>query len=165
MTRASGLAKALRLARVAKGMSQVAVAAAVGKTRQTISSYEREHGGTTPDEETLEQLARLYGTTVAALRGAARGASAPPAYTPNAALARRLPPEAYEVVLRYLERMEAAGCTAEQINEAERLMIDGAFNKLNTRDPRDRTVDELITDIDAAWAFITLILAQEGIRP
>lgn len=165
MVNKSGLAKALRLARVAKGLSQIAAAEAVGKTRQTISSYEREQGGTVPDEETMAHLARLYGTTVAALHRAARGDGWRDTYAPNAALAKRLPPKAYEVVLGYLKRMEVVGCTAEQIDEAERLMIDGAFNKLNMRDPRDRTEDELITDIDAAWAFITLILAQDGIRP
>jgi hypothetical protein len=85
--------------------------------------------------------------------------------TLNPALSRRLPPRAYEVVLGYLQRMEAVGASPEQIDEAERLMVEGAYNKLHTRDARERSEDELIVDIDAAWDFITSVLRREGKRP
>jgi hypothetical protein len=100
-----------------------------------------------------------------AARLGAQHARAGDGVTLNPALSRRLPPRAYEVVLGYLQRMEAVGATPEQIDEAERLMVEGAYNKLHTRDARDRTEDELIVDIDAAWDFITSVLRREGKRP
>lgn len=95
----------------------------------------------------------------------AQNARAGDGVTLNPALSRRLPPRAYEVVLGYLQRMEAVGASPEQIDEAERLMVEGAYNKLHTRDARERTEDELIVDIDAAWDFITSVLRREGKRP
>jgi hypothetical protein len=42
-------------------------------------------------------------------------------------------------------------------------MIDGAFNQLNKRDPRDRTDEEMIMDIDSAWRWIKEVLGRSGI--
>jgi hypothetical protein len=60
--------------------------------------------------------------------------------------------------------MVDAGCTIEQIDEAERLMIDGAYNKLNARDPRERTDKEMILDIDDAWDWIKEVLGRAGVK-
>lgn len=112
------------------------------------------------------QVAALTGTGDSGTsRPGAQNARAGDGVTLNPALSRRLPPRAYEVVLGYLQRMEAVGASPEQIDEAERLMVEGAYNKLHTRDARERTEDELIVDIDAAWDFITSVLRREGKRP
>ena len=129
----------------------------------SVSQWER--GVNVPEEARLAKLAELYGAEPASLRyGATHVSRDRTTYTPNPALRRRLPPRAYERVLRYLHQLEAVGATDEQIDEAERLMIDGAFNKLNKRDVRERSEDDLITDIDAAWEFIAFVLRREGFR-
>ena len=127
----------------------------------SVSQWER--GVNIPEEPRLAKLAELYGADPASLRyGATRAGRERTTYTPNPSLRRRLPLRVYERVLDYIHQLEAAGVSEEQIDEAERLMIDGAFNKLNKRDVRQRSEDELITDIDAAWDFITFVLRREG---
>ena len=117
-----------------------------------------------PEEARLGKLAELYGAEPASLRYGAHAARDRTTYTPNPALRRRLPPRAYERVLGYLQQLETVGASEQQIDEAERLMIDGAFNKLNKRDVRERSEDDFITDIDAAWEFIVFVLRREGFR-
>lgn len=151
----------LRAARRAANLTQADVARQLGVHVMSVSQWER--GVNTPEEARLAKLAELYGAEPASLRyGAAHVGRDRTVYTPNPALRRRLPPRAYSRVLEYVHRLEAAGASEEQIDEAERLMIDGAFNKLNKRDVRERSEDELITDIDAAWEFIAFVLRKEG---
>lgn len=127
----------------------------------SVSQWER--GVNVPEDARLAKLAKLYGAEPASLRyGTTHAARERTPYTPNPALRRRLPARPYERVLAYLHQLEAAGVAEEQIDEAERLMIDGAFNKLNKRDVRERNADELMTDIDAAWEFIAFVLRREG---
>lgn len=57
-----------------------------------------------------------------------------------------------------------AKCDVEQIELAERTMMEGAFNKINKTDPRDRTDAEMILDIDAAWIFIKSMLDRAGAK-
>lgn len=72
------LAKNLKTARTAKGISQVAAAKAVGKSRQTIINWESPEATPTPDEEDLMVLARLYEVTTQDLRyGELAGRAAP----------------------------------------------------------------------------------------
>lgn len=79
-----GLGKALRLARVAAGLSQIDAAARLRKSRQTLNAYEREGGGPNPDADTLTRLAGVYGTTVEAIRRQASASHGTPAATPGA---------------------------------------------------------------------------------
>lgn len=167
----SALGENLRRARRAADLTQQQAADKLGVTKQTISDQER--GVSTPPEKSLGALAELYGTTPAELRY-----GTPPAtllrepeasylrseFTPNPALRKRLRPGPYARVYQHIEQMVAAGCAIDQIEEAERLMIDGAYNKLNKRDARERTDAEMIMDIDAAWLFIKEVLEREGIR-
>jgi hypothetical protein len=60
--------------------------------------------------------------------------------------------------------MKAARVPEELIDEAERLMIDGAFGKLHVRDPRARDEADLIRDIEAAWLFIRDVLRRQGFK-
>lgn len=61
------IARAIRLMRVARGLSQIEVAAAIGRTRQTVRSYEREPDGVTPPPDVLAALAELFGVPPAML--------------------------------------------------------------------------------------------------
>src|SRR4051812_38445802 len=63
------LAKNLRLARVRAGLTQIEAAALVGKSRQTINSWEREdENAASPDDVSLDVLAKAYGTDRQTLR-------------------------------------------------------------------------------------------------
>jgi hypothetical protein len=66
-------------------------------------------------------------------------------------------------VYEHIEQLVSPG-VREQIEEAERLMIDGAYNKLNARDPRDRTDEEMILDIEDAWDWIREVLTRSGVK-
>lgn len=158
-----GLGERLRAARRTANLTQAEVAQRLGVHVMSVSQWER--GVNVPEEARLAKLALLYGAEPASLRyGATHVSRERTMYTPNPALRRRLPARPYERVLGYVRQLEEAGVTEEQIDEAERLMIDGAFNKLNKRDVRERTEDELMTDIDAAWEFIAFVLRREGYK-
>lgn len=151
----------LRAARRAAGLTQEDVARELGVHVQSVSNWER--GLNAPEEARLARLAELFDVEPAVLRyGAAPQSRDRLNYVPNPTLRRRLSPRAYEVVLGHLKEMEEAGCSEEQIDEAERVMIDGAYNKLNKRDFRERSEEEVITDIRAAWDFIALVLRRQG---
>lgn len=161
-----GLPRRLRDARKAAGLTQQDVAERLEVHPMSVSNWER--GVTVPERERVAALAKLYDVEEAVLAYGwlPHRPNAPRAdgFTPNPALKHRLPARAYDVVLGYLRRMEAAGCSEDQMDEAERLMVDGAFNKLNKRDFRERSEADVITDIDAAWDFIVFVLRKEGIR-
>jgi DNA-binding XRE family transcriptional regulator len=63
MSKISGLPLALKLARVAAGLSAQQVAEALGVSQQAVSKWERPNGGAVPSDERLASLARLYNTT------------------------------------------------------------------------------------------------------
>lgn len=165
----------LRIARERAGLKQEEVAERLEVRRPTVSNWERE-GGSTPSEAYLEKLAKLYGWTVQELRfGKVRIVSEPNydahrsvEQMESAARAsrarRRLPPGAYARVISYLEQLEAKGVPAPGVDEAERLMTDAAFNKLNARDPRERSEEELLMDIDDAFDFIRSVLRRKGFK-
>lgn len=54
--------------RVARGLSQIEVAEKIGRTRQTLRSYEREPGGVVPPPEVLQSLAELFEVPESMLR-------------------------------------------------------------------------------------------------
>jgi hypothetical protein len=78
--------------------------------------------------------------------------------------ARRLPPRAYEVVYSYTQKLERAGLKPEEIEEAERFLVDGAYNKINAREPGEKSEDDLILDIKAAWQFVREVVNRNGAR-
>ncbi|MDB4906342.1 MAG: helix-turn-helix protein [Gemmatimonadetes bacterium] len=142
----------MKARRAALGLTQRALAERLGAHKQTIVKYEA--GGSDISGDRLGALVEVLGPLPSAFGGDEQ----------RERVARRLPKEAADVVQGYLDRMREATCSEEQIDEAERVMVDGAYNKLNKRDIRARTVDDLITDIDAAWDFIRYVLRKEGMR-
>jgi transcriptional regulator with XRE-family HTH domain len=75
---------------------------------------------------------------------------------------KRLPPRAYAVVYDYLNKLEAAGYDPEEIEWAEEFLANTAFNKLNSREPRERSEEEIITDLKAGWEFLRGAAARNG---
>lgn len=152
----------LRQARKEAGLTQEQVADAVPTTYVSISSWEN---GANISEDKLERLARIYKKSKAYLRyGEDVPADVAEGFIPNPTLRKRLRPKPYARVYEHVDRMVRANCSVEQIEEAERLMIDGAYNKLNARDPRERTDEEMILDIDDAWDWIKEVLARAGVK-
>lgn len=161
----------LAQARREAGLTQREAAAKVETSHTSLSAWEN---GAPISEAKLDALSVLYGKSKSSLRyGEQTNLSVrePDAYyqsavpfTPNPALKNRLRPNPYARVYEHIAAMEAAGCSLEQIEEAERLMIVGAYNKLNARDPRERTDEEMILDIDDAWDWIREVLGRAGVK-
>lgn len=127
----------------------------------TLSEWER--GVRRVPAEAMTRLTALYGLRIDDLVPSSGSASRVSENVSRGTYGR-LPPPVYEVVHGYLAQMEKAGCEPAQIDEANRLMVEAAFNKINKRDPRERAVEDLITDIDAAWDFVRSVLRREGKR-
>jgi DNA-binding XRE family transcriptional regulator len=153
-------------------MTQQELASLVGVERNTVSRWE--NSGVHPkDPEVIGKLAdALAVSTDWLVRGSHAHEPAPSVYHQAPATAgsggaagveRRLPVRAYEMVDGYLVRLESAGCSPVQMREAERVLRDGAYNRLRGSDPRTREVAEMLDDIASAWQFIVAVLAREGI--
>jgi transcriptional regulator with XRE-family HTH domain len=83
-------------------------------------------------------------------------------FAPNPTYRRRLPPRAYELAYSYIEKLEKLGLHHDEIAEAERFLVDAAYNKLNTRDLRDRNEDDMLKDIRAGWEFVKEVLGSKA---
>jgi hypothetical protein len=84
-------------------------------------------------------------------------------------ISRRLQLGAYRLALtrsctRYTQKLERAGLKPEEIEEAERFLVDGAYNKINAREPGEKSEDDLILDIKAAWQFVREVVNRNGAR-
>jgi len=157
------LGERLRKAKKAAKLSNSEIAAAAGVHEKTVSRWLNDVSN--PDPVELDRAAGALGVTSTWLRyGDETGEERADAWTPNPRYRNRLPPRAYATVYGHLEAMRAAGASEEQLDEAERVMVDGAYNKLNTRDVRTRTEDELVTDIESAWLFIREVLTNGGMK-
>jgi hypothetical protein len=75
---------------------------------------------------------------------------------------KRLPPRAYELVYDYTRKLEGIGLAPEEVEEAERFLVDAAYNKINAREPGEKSEDDLILDINAAWKFVREVVNRNG---
>ena len=150
-------------------MTQGDLAKAVGVERNTVSRWE--NSGVRPkDPAVIARLADLLHVTMEYLVGSGddlgvRPPSDPPPFdaSASAALERRVPPEAYELIHGYQTRLIAAGATAAQRKEADALLLGATFTSLRRAAPRDRATALVLADIEAMWRYITSVLAQDGI--
>ena len=150
-------------------MTQGDLAKAVGVERNTVSRWE--NSGVRPkDPAVIARLADVLHVTMEFLVGSGDDALARlPTDAPifdasaSAALERRVPPEAYEMIHGYQSRLIAAGATAAQRKEADQLLLNATFTALRRASPRDRAAATVLADIEAMWRYITSILAQDGI--
>lgn len=159
---AGSFADRLRQAKAVARKNNRQIALAVGVHHVTVSDW---LGGQLPQGDTIRKLSEFLGVSREWLEygtGAAKApfrvvAEAPAGYATRA----KLPPRAYERVYQYVERMRAAEIPDDMIEEAERLMVDPLYSKINKRDIRERSEEDLITDIDAAWSWIREVVERE----
>jgi transcriptional regulator with XRE-family HTH domain len=145
----------LKAARIKVNLDQAEAARLLGIHRVSLSRIERGVQKKV-SSELYTAMERLYGMENEEV--AEVGAT----FIPNPAFKKRLRPAPYTRVYEHIDQMERAGCSLEQIEEAERLMIDAAYNKLNAWDLKDRSDAEMILDIDAAWSWIKEVLQRTG---
>lgn len=164
------LGERLRAARKRKGVGQDEVARAVGVHVKTVSRWENDRQ--TPEEEELRTLARYLGDSPARLRygengagGATSEGTADEGFVPNPRYREMVPPRAYAVALGYLERLRAAGVRRDDLEEAERVLLDSAFSKLYKRERGELSEEDHILLIDAGWEIVREVMSWQGIRP
>jgi len=150
------------------------LAKALNVKRNTVSRWE--NGGMLPkDPAIIAALTRvLHVSADWLLAGFEESSGTPPVdgvhdqpdipYGNDTLRAESLPAPAADVVLRYLDRLVALGCTPQQLKEAERILVIGAGNRL-ARPFSQREIRDIITDIDAAWDFVARVLRRQGMRP
>lgn len=121
------------MARVAAGLSQIQAAKLVGKSRQTVNSWEREdENAASPDDADLDILAEAYDTTRAALRYGLDGSlikaayavrEGEPSYSQSLPRhARNLPLAVREYLAEFQLRLTKGGATEDEIEEAMDLL-------------------------------------------
>lgn len=75
---------------------------------------------------------------------------------------QRLPPRAYELVYGYLDQLERAGFSEDEVDWAKEFLTNTAYNKINARGPGERSEEELIIGIKAGWVFIKDMARSAG---
>lgn len=73
----------------------------------------------------------------------------------------KLPPKVYARVYQHLERARNAGIPEAVIEEYERLIVDPLYSKAHTRNVRERSDEELITDVDSAWIAVRVAAQRD----
>jgi transcriptional regulator with XRE-family HTH domain len=154
-------------------MTQGDLASLVGVERNTVSRWE--NSGVRPkDPEVIAKLADVLRVSMEWLVGSSdelvdHGASrrvsesAPSAYGPRGEPDPLLPLQVYQAVHGYRARLQTAGCTPDQTQEAERLLLDSAHNRLHRVGPRARPLQVMLSDLEEMWTYIAHVLAAEGI--
>lgn len=158
---ASQIGRALKAAREAAGLTQVQAAAAIDVDSVTLSRWER--GVRAAPRSARMALERLYGRSID-VPDLAGGLDEQGTWEPNPTLRGVVPGRVYDVAIGYCRRLAAAGLPREEIEEAERLLIDPAYAKLNRKAKRELTDDEQIQIIDATWQIMQEVLSWKGVR-
>ncbi|MFL5481121.1 MAG: helix-turn-helix domain-containing protein [Gemmatimonadaceae bacterium] len=156
----ASLGERLRRAKRGAKKSNKEIAKVAGVHPVTVSEWFR---GQRPRDDTLEKVADFLGVDRNWLINGQRPPELSNDFTPSTNLRKRLRPAPYARVYEHIEKMQRAGCSVDQIELAERTMIDSAFNQLNKRDVRDRTDEDMIMDIDSAWQWIKEVLSRSGV--
>jgi transcriptional regulator with XRE-family HTH domain len=87
-------------------------------------------------------------------------------YAPNPALARDYPQRAYQVVLGYLNRLERAGLSHEEIEKFERTLLNRRFaQRFRTAHGVEWTEDDYILHVESLWQAMMDALATRGVVP
>lgn len=164
---APGVGSQIRSRRTELGISQAQLAEQVGVHALTVSAWER--NAKAPTEGRLEQIAKALKTTPADLRygvaltttGDSRDGGRDIVVRP---MRRRMPPRLYELVHGFLTRLADAGVSEEEIDEAERLMVDYSYSKLHSRDSREPTEDDRMLQARAIWSLIEETMRDKGVK-
>ena len=166
------MAENIRKARAEAGLTQAQLAEAVGVTEQAV--YYWESGESSPKGRNLDALSKSVGWTKSELRfgkGAPvvhgifeTGAEDSEDWQPNPRYRAEIPPRAYAVAMGYLDRLKRAGLKAEELEKAERLLMDRQADKRHKRVRRDYDEADWIDFIDANWAIVSEVLSWQGVR-
>jgi transcriptional regulator with XRE-family HTH domain len=147
-----------RLARLMdeRGVTNAELADAVNVHEGTISYW---RGGQLPRQRKRELVANFFGVPLSYLDHGIDSSSSGPSRVseerPVGSWAKhRLPPAVYDFVYRCLIRMRDAGCSEEQIDWAERLLGEYSVAKLHADPRREKTVEEQLIDVEAAWKAV-----------
>ena len=176
---AEEVGSAIRDRREKLGLSQKDLARAIGKHEQMINRYE--NGKASIPWPVLDQIAEALQTSPLELFSDAREIGETTAvlfeqddsrlrpmavreqfriYTRSSL--RRLPERAVLRVNQYLNQLEDIGLNPEEVDEAEQFLVNGAYNKINSREPGEKSEEDLIRDIDAAWQFVREVVNRNG---
>lgn len=160
------VADSLREHRERLDLTQQQLADLVRVSRQSVIKWEA--GESVPSEDNFRRLAEVFHVTPVDLRYPSapgrQGADERPEYG-KPADRRLLDPAVYERIYGYLARMENAGCTPEQIDEAHRILTVFAWSKLHA-DPHAETkaIDDQLADVDAGWNAIRESIGRQGVK-
>lgn len=176
MAEASSVGLAIRRRREAKGLTQQQLAELVGVHKQSINRIEL--GKVNVSMTRLAEIADALGTSNLELLSDARTLEdlgeapvdieammvreRPSSYFP--ALRTTLPTKAYDRIRGYMQRLIRAGLEGPDLEEAEQFLMDGAFNKINAREPGEKSEEDYILDIDAAWVFVRDVASRKGLK-
>lgn len=160
------LGTSLKRAREMAGLEQTDVAEQLGIAVSTLSRWEN---GAPVKSSQLERLARLYGMTFSELMeymslgqiSVSRGTYS--TWTPNPSLVGKIAQRVYDAAISYCRRLAAVGLPPEDIEEAERLLIEPIYAKLAKRKLEFTEADQ-IEMLDATWKAISTSLSWKGIR-
>jgi transcriptional regulator with XRE-family HTH domain len=173
---ASSLGLAIRRRREARGLTQLQLADRLRLHKQSINRIEL--GRVAISMTRLSELAEALDTTALELLSDARtledlgearvdteamvvrelGSS----YMPG--LHTSLPTKAYDRVRSYVQRLIRAGLEGAELAEAEQFLLNGAYNKINAREPGEKSEEDFILDIDAAWEFVRDVAGRKGLN-
>jgi transcriptional regulator with XRE-family HTH domain len=170
MSHKANLAKALRLARVRAGLSQTEVARRIGRTRQTVNSWESEKGGAKPPPEMLSRLADLYGVSEEALR---RGELTPVSATSVASptygvtVTGPAPPRGLSQRVRvwlqeFLLELARGGATDQEIESARRLLVSEEAHAFYSGGHTDLSEEDLLIEMQGLAEGIRRRLRLRG---
>lgn len=157
------LAKALRAARKAAGLTQADVAARVGVTKGAVSQWEA--GLSVPNDENTRSLAALYGVPAGALRfGDSTGVDPVERQTPR--VMGGLPFAVREWIQEFLLRLVRARVSEREFERARSLLESEELSAWygegsGTRPP---TEAEMLESVQAAGDFILGELRRRGYR-
>jgi transcriptional regulator with XRE-family HTH domain len=176
---AEEVGSAIRGRREQLGLSQKELAKAIGKHEQMITRYE--NGKASIPWPVLDQIAEALKTSPIELFAEAREIGETTAVFEDMEVSRlrpmavreqfrvytrsslrRLPQRAIMRVNEYLNKLEDLGLNADELDEAEQFLVNGAYNKINSREPGEKSEDDLILDIDAAWQFVRDVVNRNG---
>ena len=159
-----------KLRREGRKLTQGELAVVVGVERNTVSRWE--NGGMLPrDPAVIAALATVLGVTADWLISGDRPPSPPrklgegPAGQYLGSASGQVPRRAAELAAGYLKRLQAAGCSEDQVRNAESLLFVGAMNHVAREPFESRTEEAVCADVDSAWDMIVQILRRDGIRP
>lgn len=164
-------------------MSQIEAARAIGRTRQTLSSYEREDGGTVPPDDVLAELANLYQVSEFHLRlgllpnaieqSLGLGEAAPGGYaiSGNALQARlpdetallRMPPDVYSHAYDFLADMEEANISRAAQDKVEALVTQISTGHFTPGYPL-RNPGDALEDVREIFEVIRRMYERRSIR-